>query len=113
MLSEFKGKNMSNWPSREELEQVNKRLSKSIASKPLPKDASNVDRVRYRLCEKFVIYKNSENISQRELASKIGINEALMSKILHYHFEEFTIDRLLRYLSEIYPDIDLKIGKAS
>ena len=87
MPSEFKGVNMSKWPSQEELEQVSNRLSKSIASKPLPKDASSVDRIRYRLCEKFVIYKNSQKISQRELAEKIGINEALMSKILHYHFD--------------------------
>lgn len=104
---------MSKWPSRKELDQINKRLKKSMASKPLPMTATNVDRVRYRLCEKFITYKNSLNISQRELSSIIGINEALMSKILHYHFEEFTIDRLLRYLSEIYPDVDLIVEQAS
>lgn len=103
---------MSDWPSKEELEQVNNRLSKSIASKPLPKDASNVDRIRYRLCEKFIVYKNSQKISQKVLAGKIGITESVMSKILHYHFEEFTIDTLLNYLSEIYPGIDLKVENA-
>jgi predicted XRE-type DNA-binding protein len=113
MSSEYKGKNMKKWPSKKDLDQVKKRLGKTLPSKPLLKDASNVDRIRYNLCEKFVIYKNSQKITQRELAAKIGINEALMSKILHYHFEEFTIDRLLRYLSEIYPDVELKVYQAS
>jgi predicted XRE-type DNA-binding protein len=113
MSSEYKGKNMNKWPSKKDLDQVKKRLRKTLPSKPLLRNASNVDRIRYNLCEKFVIYKNSQKITQRELAAKIGINEALMSKILHYHFEEFTIDRLLRYLSEIYPDVELKVYQAS
>lgn len=103
---------MNNWPSEEELEEVRNRLNKAMASQPLPKDASPVDRARFRLCEKFVIYKNSHRLTQRALAEKIGINEALISKILHYHFDEFTIDRLVKYLSKIYPDVDLKIDVA-
>lgn len=100
---------MANFPSEKELERIWKKLDKGPASRPLPKDASAVDRAKFRLCEKFVIYKNVHNITQRALAEKIGIDEALMSKVLHYHFDEFTTDRLINYLSKIYPDIDVKI----
>lgn len=104
---------MTKWPTKNELEKINKNLKNHISSKLLPENASKVDFVRYSLCEKFVIYKNSNNITQRELAKTIGINESLMSKILHYHFEEFTIDRLLKYLTAIYPNVNLKISLAS
>ncbi len=103
---------MKKFPSKKDLNLVRDKLNKGIASRPLPKNANVVDRAKFRLCEKFVIYKNTHQITQREMAKKIGINEALVSKILHYHFDEFTSDRLLKYLSALYPDIDLKIEVA-
>lgn len=32
-----------------------------------------------------------------------------MSKIVHYHFDDFTIDRLVKYLSILFPKADLAI----
>lgn len=55
-------------------------LSKSIASKPLAKNASTIDKIKHRLCKEFVVYKSLHQISQKDLAAKIGIDEALMSK---------------------------------
>lgn len=107
-----KEKNMTKFPSKEELELVRKELDNKPTSRPLPKNASSVDRAKYRICEKFVVYKNTQKISQKELAQKVGIDEALMSKILHYHFDEFTADRLIKYLNEIYPDVNVKIDVA-
>lgn len=113
MHFEYRKENkMAKFPSEEELEVVRKELDQGPASRPLPKDASSVDRAKYRLCEKFVIYKNSHNLSQKEVAQRIGIDEALMSKILRYHFDEFTADRLINYLSKIYPEVDVTVQVA-
>ena len=103
---------MTKFPSSHELEQVRIQLDKSIASRLLPKNASDLDRHKFELCKIFVIYKNTHNITQRVLAEKIGIDESLISKILHYHLDEFTIDRLIKYLSKIYSKINLKIDVA-
>jgi hypothetical protein len=48
-------------------------------------------------------------ISQKELAQKIRIDEALMSNILKCAFEEFTADRLVRYLSVLLPKADIRL----
>ncbi|HLE11029.1 MAG: hypothetical protein A2504_10490 [Bdellovibrionales bacterium RIFOXYD12_FULL_39_22] len=103
---------MKNFPSKEELEEVRNNLDKGIASRPLPKNASHIDRIKYRLCEKFVIYKNSKKLTQRELAKLVDVDEAIMSKILHYHFSEFTTDRLIKYLAQIYDEIDFNVNVA-
>jgi len=100
------------FPSEENLEQVRKTLDHGPASRLLPKDASTVDRVKYGICEKFVIYKNTKNVTQRALAESVGVDEALMSKILHYNIDEFTTDRLLKYLSKLYPDVKVKVDVA-
>lgn len=59
------------------------------------------DRIKYDVCAEFIVYKRENNLNQRELAQKLEISEALVSKILRYQFTEFTIDRLLRYLEKL------------
>jgi len=103
---------MTKFPSDKELERVRKKLDNSIASKLLPKNANKVDTLKYKLCEKFVIYKNENKITQRVLAQRIGIDESLVSKITHYHFEEFTVDRLMNCLAKIYPEFVLEVSVA-
>ena len=83
-----------------------------MASRPLPENATTVDQMKFHICEKFVIYKNSHGMTQRALAQELGIDEALMSKILHYHFDDFTTDRLVNYLSKIYPQTSVEIKVA-
>ena len=103
---------MTKFPSKKQLDEARKMLDKGPASRPLPKDASPVDKMKYKICEKFVIYKNTKKITQKALAEKLNIDEALMSKILHYNFEEFTLDRLIKFLNVLYPnvEIDLKVA---
>ena len=102
-----------NFPSEKQLTKMRKLLSKGIASRPLPEDASAVDRIKHSLCQKIVIYKNENKLTQRALAELIGENESLVSKVTHYHFDEFTIDRLVKFLNVIYPNAEININVAS
>jgi predicted XRE-type DNA-binding protein len=101
------------FPSEKELKDVRERLSRGPASKVLPKDASTVDKTKYAICQEIVIYKNKKKLTQRQLAEKIGENESLISKVVHYNIEEFTIDRLMKFLNTIYPNAEIKINVAS
>jgi predicted XRE-type DNA-binding protein len=114
MHSELKGKHMKkdNFPSEKQLKKMRTLLSKGIASRPLPEHASAVDRIKYSMCQKIVTYKNDHKLSQRALAELIGENESLVSKVTHYHFDEFTIDRLVKFLSKLYPKAEMKIEVA-
>ncbi len=115
MPSELKGKNMKkdNFPPEKQLKKMRELLSKGIASRPLPENASAVDQIKHSICQKIVLYKNKNKISQRALAELIGENESLVSKVLHYHYDEFTIDRLVKFLSKIYPKAEVTIEVAS
>ena len=83
-----------------------------MASKPLAENASAVDRIKHSICKEIVVYMNDHKLSQRALAAKLYESEALVSKVVHYHFEEFTIDRLVKFLARLHPDVDLKIEVA-
>ena len=100
---------MAKFPSEKELKAVRAALEKGPASRMLPTDASPVERLKFSLCEKFVSYLLDHKLTQRERAEKVGIDESLMSKIVHYNFDDFTIDRLVKYLSILFPKADLEI----
>jgi predicted XRE-type DNA-binding protein len=114
MRSESTGDKMSKsrFPSEAEIREMRDLLSKGPASRPLPKNASQIDKVKYQICKEFVVYKNSRKITQKALAEKIDIDESLISKILHYNIDEFTIDRLIKFLTTLHPGVNLQIKVA-
>jgi predicted XRE-type DNA-binding protein len=95
------------FPSDTELKEIRELLNEGPASRILPKNAPGVDRMKYALCEQFVIYKLTQKLTQRELAKEVGVDEAVMSKILHYNFEECTLDRLVRYLEILHKKVEI------
>ncbi len=98
------------WPSEEELKRVLPILEKSEGSRGYDPNFSMVDKLKYELCKQFVSYKLDHDISQKELAEKLEIDPALMSKILRYRFDDFTIDRLVRYLDILDIKVTLKVA---
>jgi predicted XRE-type DNA-binding protein len=100
----------SGWPSEKEWKEIERKLSKGLATKVLPKDAGPVEKTKYDLCEHFVIYHQKIGISQREMAARLGVTESRVSEILHYRIERYTIDKLLTLLSKIHPEIRIRVA---
>lgn len=93
---------MPKWPKRKDIEAVIREDAGAGDWSLGPGMAETVaDRIKYDVCAEFIIYKRENNLNQRELAQKLEISEALVSKILRYQCTEFTIDRLLRYLEKL------------
>ena len=93
---------MTKWPKREDINKViENQDDESTWSRGPGMVETHADRIKYNICAEFIIYKRDNNLNQRELAQKLEIGEALVSKLLRYQFDEFTIDRLIRYLEKI------------
>ncbi len=105
-------KKITKFPSSKEIDSVLEQLEAAPASRTLPPNASAVDVLKFDLCEKFVLYRARKKVSQKELAARLGIDPALMSKILHYNYDEFTVDRLMRYLAELHKDVKVLVKVA-
>lgn len=98
------------WPSEKELKRVLPILEKAEGSRGLDPNASLVDKLKYELCRNFIIYIQENQLTQKELADKLSIDPALMSKILRYRFDDFTIDRLVRYLEILDIQVTFKVA---
>lgn len=92
---------MPKWPNPKDVEAVMRKTDGGDDWSFGPGMAETVaDKIKYDVCAEFIICKRENALNQRELAQKLEISEALVSKILRYQFTEFTIDRQRSYLEK-------------
>ena len=75
----------------------------------LPENATYLEKAKYELCKKMVVYKREKKTSVEKLAQKIKLSEAEIDDILHYRINYFTLDRLMNYTSKLFPASEVKI----
>jgi predicted XRE-type DNA-binding protein len=75
----------------------------------LPDDASEVERAKYKLCQLIAKYHREHELTQRQLAKKLDIDEARISEILRGKISSFTVDRLLGYAQKVFPHVKIEI----
>jgi predicted XRE-type DNA-binding protein len=102
------------WPDEKELSLIREQLSSGTVqgSRVLGTDASLVDRIKQNLCSKIVEFHARSGVSQKELAHMLRVDEPEMSRILHYHIERYSIDRLISYLELLYPNVRFEVSAA-
>ena len=83
------------FPSENELKKIRTKLSTVEPSRTLLKNASKADRLKHKLCEKFVIYIMKNPISQAQLAKVLHIDSSRINEIVKYRVDLFTVDELL------------------
>lgn len=101
---------MKNFPSPTEIKEISKKLEKLEGTKALPKNATPLERFRFEIQQKFVIYKIKHKCTQKYLANKLEIDEAKISKILNHRLDEFSTDRLITLYQKIDPNLKLAVG---
>ena len=98
------------FPDKNKLKKMRDRLEKAEPSRTLPKDASKADRVKYKICEKFVIHLLDRNMSQAELARELEMDTARLNEIVKYRIDLFTIDKLLDFAERLDPGIEIEVA---
>ncbi len=110
-----KKKNLKGFPDEKTLKRIRDELSDPSfegGNLELPKNASEVDRAKYELCQFIAKYKREHDLIQRDLAKQIGVDESRISDILRGKIGGFTIDRLLEYARKLSPKVRVQIVAA-
>jgi predicted XRE-type DNA-binding protein len=99
------------YPNESDIKDILTNINDDDFVKVLPNDASMVERTKYLLCKKFVQYlSDHENISQAELARRIGVDRSRINCIVKYKIDMFTIDALSELWSVVEPNFELKVS---
>lgn len=85
-------------------------LGKRRVSGLLPPHASSLDKTKYDLCRRLLIYMRKNNLTQRELAKQLGVVESRISEVLNYRVQKVTLDRLVKYHEILNPKFSLKVA---
>ncbi|MCE8159275.1 MAG: hypothetical protein I3270_01715 [Candidatus Moeniiplasma glomeromycotorum] len=99
------------FPPKEELERVRKRIARPgyrrINIGLLP-NATEADKVKYHLCLSISRYQDENDLSEKELASKLGISKVKLEYILFRHLDKLTLEELFNYLETLPLPLKLK-----
>jgi predicted XRE-type DNA-binding protein len=106
-------KPLKHGPSENEWTEIRKtanRLKGKKAAGLLPSSASPLDRMKYDLCKRLLVYMRENQLTQRELAQHLGVVESRVSEVLHYRIQKVTLDRLVKYHQTLDPKFALKVA---
>jgi predicted XRE-type DNA-binding protein len=76
----------------------------------LPKNATPLEKAKYKICERILSYQQDNNLPIEEIANKIKLTTAETKDIFHYHLNLFTFDRLMTYASRLFSPSELEIN---
>jgi len=99
------------FPPKEELERVRKRIARPGYRRVnigLLSNATEADRAKYNLCLNISRYQDENNLTEKELAQRLGINKAKTEYILFRHLDKLTLEELIDCLEELHVPCELK-----
>jgi predicted XRE-type DNA-binding protein len=98
------------FPSEKELRAIRPKLERAEPSRLLPKNASKADRLKYSLCEKFVMYLIDHNMTQVQLAKRLKVDPSRINEIVKYRIDLYTVDKLMDLAERMDLDFDVRVS---
>jgi predicted XRE-type DNA-binding protein len=68
------------------------------------------NRLKYQLCEKFVVYLTQKGISQAQLARKLKVDPSRINEIVKYRIDLYTVDKLMDLAERLDLDFEIKVA---
>lgn len=98
------------FPTQKKIKKVLQKLEGKEGTQAPPANPTPLEKFRWDIQQKFVVYKNKNKISQREMCVLLGVDEAKVSKILRNHLEDFSTDRLITLYEKLNPNIKIRVS---
>lgn len=55
-------------------------------------------------------FRVDHGLTQRQLAERLSVDEAIVSRVLSGDLSRFSIERLMKYAGELYPQLVVSVG---
>jgi len=98
------------FPGEEKLKVMREKLEKAEPSRMLPKNATKAEKLKYAICEKFVVYLLDNKMTQVQLSKKLGIDPARVNEIVKYRIDLFTVDKLLNLSEKLKLNFEVEVA---
>lgn len=101
------------FPPEEEIQRVIKRFSDPNYNRVnigLAPNASELDKTKYNICQSISRYKRINQLTPKELAKKIGINQEQTENILFGRIANLNLDELVSFTDKLNGHLELKVN---
>ncbi|MCE8163781.1 MAG: hypothetical protein I3274_06255 [Candidatus Moeniiplasma glomeromycotorum] len=98
--------NINFFPPEERLAKIREKMLEPNyprVNRPLPKNATSLEKSKYFLCKKVLVYKQENKLSVEKLAQQINLTIPEVEDILFCRINKFTLDRLVSYIDNLFP----------
>jgi len=75
----------------------------------LPANATPTEKAKYNLCQNVARYKRENNLSEKELAQKIGVSKEKAIDVICSKFYLFNLEELIAYIDNLHIPFEVRI----
>src|SRR5205085_10431134 len=96
-------------------EEIRKEVKKGrgVVNIVLPENASFLEKIKYELCQKILVYQQDNHLTCEETAQKLGLSLSQTIEILRGNTAAFAIDSLINYVDNLHIPFEIKITNQS
>jgi predicted XRE-type DNA-binding protein len=101
------------FPPEEEIEKVIKRFSDPNyrrVNKGLKSNATTEEKIKYELCQNISHNIQENDLAEKELGKKLGIDQIKVEYILFGHINKLSLKELTTYVDKLNIPVEIKIN---
>jgi len=100
------------FPPEEEIKKVIKRMTQPgyrRINQGLKQNATTEEKLKYQLCQNISRYARENNLTEKELGKKLGIDQIKVEYILFAHLNKLILGELVAYADNLRIPLEIKI----
>ena len=102
-------KNQKTKSFKEYLQEIEDPKNNQEVNYDLPENPTPLQVAKFEICQEILGYKLKNNLTRRQVASRIDLSQAETEDILFCCIEKFTLDRLVEYASRLLNPAQVKV----
>lgn len=105
-------KNQYGFPDEAEIERVIKRIARPgyrRINRGLKSNATTEDKIKHNLCKNIVRHALKNNLTEKELSKKLGIDQVKAEYVLFCHINRLTFEESTTYVDNLHIPLEIKI----
>src|SRR4051812_47950734 len=101
------------FPEEEEIQRVIKRMARPgylRINQGLSPNATTEEKIKYELCQSISRYARENNLTEKELVKKLGIDQVKVEYILFAHLNKLILGELIAHVDNLHIPLEIKIS---
>jgi predicted XRE-type DNA-binding protein len=80
----------------------------------MPSESASIsEKTKYQFSQVITRYQVKNNLEEREIANKLGLDKNTTAKLLRGYVENFALDSLISYVEKLHLPLQVKVSEVN